>query len=698
MRLSAAAATVLSSTLLGLPSASWAQAGGTEAEASKPNSQGGALCRSALSPANERSKFCTTNPSQRWAQLELPSLDNGDSPNGQSEQDGEQQQSQQRQVLVAEVAVKRPKGELSPELRDAVYEAASVEPGRTATRSQLQEDINAIFATGWFSNVRVEPEDTPLGVRITFVVEPNPTLSDVQVQSLPAETEGRAVPPEVVDGIFEPLYGQRLNLSQLQKRIDKLNQWYKDNGYSLAQVVGSPQVSEDGTVTLRVAEGVVEDINVQFVNDKGESVEGETRKFIVKREVELSSGDVFNRQMAQQDLRRVFGLGIFKDVRLAFDPGDNPQKVDVTLNVVEDRTGSLGAGAGISSSTGFFGTASYREQNLGGNNQTLGAQLQVGTREILFDVSFSDPWIAGNPNRLGYRVNAFRQQSISLVFEEGPDESNVGVVDEDGIIVDPRVIRTGGGVTFSRPIAPDPYTDGKWDVSAGFEYQRVAIKDGDSNVTPFDNQGNQLAFSQDGTDDLFMLELRATRDLRNNPQQPTDGSRLSLSMDQSVPIGSGSILMNRLRASYSYFTPVEWLGSLDFLGDKGEALAFNVQGGTVLGDLPPYEAFVLGGSDSVRGYDRGELGSGRSFFQATAEYRFPIVDPVSGALFFDYGTDLGSADSVIGNPAGVRGKPGSGFGYGAGVRVKTPVGPVRIDFGINDEGDNQIHFGIGERF
>ena len=114
--------------------------------------------------------------------------------------------------------------------------------------------------------------------------------------------------------------------------------------------------------------------------------------------------------------------------------------------------------------------------------------------------------------------------------------------------------------------------------------------------------------------------------------------------------------------------------------------------------MPPYEAFSLGGSNSVRGFDEGNLGSGRSFVQASAEYRFPILSAVGGALFVDAATDLGTGDNVPGNPAGLLDKPGSGLGYGVGIRVQSPLGPLRIDYGFNTEGDSRINFGIGERF
>jgi outer membrane protein insertion porin family len=106
----------------------------------------------------------------------------------------------------------------------------------------------------------------------------------------------------------------------------------------------------------------------------------------------------------------------------------------------------------------------------------------------------------------------------------------------------------------------------------------------------------------------------------------------------------------------------------------------------------------LGGTTSVRGYDDGAIGSGKSFLQASAEYRFPIISIVGGTFFADYGTDLGTGNQVLGNPAGTRGKPGSGLGYGAGVRINSPLGALRLDFGLNNQGESRIQFGIGERF
>lgn len=611
-----------------------------------------------------------------------------------------EQPSAEPRVLVSEVVVSGVEGELQNE----VYRAIQTQPGRTTTRSQLQEDINSIFATGFFSNVRATPEDTPLGVRVTFEVTANPVLESVQLSDNVLETiqyNGEEVPiQQAVDSIFAPLYGNILNLQDLQSGIDQLNQLYQSNGYVLAQIVGAPQISPDGVVTLQVAEGEIENIEIRFLNDEGEAVDeegnpvrGRTRDFIITREFESQPGDVFNQNQIQSDLQRAFALGIFEDLNISLNPGQDPRKVNVVVNVTERNTGSFAAGIGISSASGFFGTASFQEQNLGGNNQRLNAEVQIGERDLLFDLSFTDPWIGGDPHRTSYTVNAFGRQSRSLVFEGNDDDIRLPNGDR------PRVRRFGGGITFGRPL------DNGWRASVGLQYQRVSIVDLDGDLEPISEFGTPLSFSDSGEDDLFTAEFIASQDRRNNPLQPTSGSFLRLSTEQSIPIGNGSIFLNRLRASYSYFIPLRFITFSEGCQqedasseDCPQTLAFNVQGGTIIGDLPPYEAFSLGGTDSVRGYDAGELASGRSFLQATVEYRFPVFSIVSGALFADFGTDLGTSDDIPGDPSEILDKPGTGFGYGVGVRVQSPLGNIRVDYALNDEGESRIHFGIGERF
>lgn len=669
-----------------------------------------------------------------------------DQPQPQSEEPAEPR------VLVAEVAVTGPKGDINNFLTSEVYRAIRTRPGRTTTRTQIQQDINAIYATGYFANVGAKPEDTPLGVRVTFVVQPNPVLSFVRIvgdsgaavqtsesaadlgpsdqtasgeDNPPADdtetpapdTEGtdadntgtttetpgessdtsnvevvdsRILPQSVVADIFGDQVGKIINLIDFQNGILKLNEWYQQQGYVLAQVVAAPRVSDDGVVTLDIAEGVIEDIQVRFitpdgdrVDEDGNPIQGRTHDYIITREFTTQPGDVFNQNQIERDFQQAFSLGIFEDVQLSLEPGsDNPRKVDVIVNATESNTGSVAAGLGFNFTGDLFGTLSYRQDNFGGNNQKLSAEAQISTRDLLFDVSFTDPWIAGDPFHTSYTANAFARRSINLNFDGGP--TPIDLANGDRV----RIRRLGTGITFSRPL------DNHWTVSLGTLVQNVSARDADGKVNAFDAAGNPLTISNTGVDDLWTFPLTAELDLRNDPYNPTSGSIMRLSTEQSVPLGRGSILMNRLRGSYSYYIPVSFIN----FSDGPQSIALNAQLGTILGEVPPYEAFALGGTNSIRGYDEGAVGSGRSYAQFTAEYRFPLFSFLGGALFLDAGSDLGSGNAVPGAPGPSRGKPGSGYGYGAGLRIQTPLGPLRIDYGFNDQGQGRLHFGIGERF
>jgi outer membrane protein insertion porin family len=612
-------------------------------------------------------------------------------------------------VLVGEVLVTG----ATPDLQEEVYRVIQTQAGRTTTRTQLQQDINAVFATGFFSNVRATPEDTPLGVRVTFEVTPNPPLKSVQLEG------SRVVPPDVVQKIFSPQYGRIANFRDLQSGIQELTKYYQSNGFVLAQVVNAerPQINPDGTVVLQVAEGEIERVQVNFINKegndrdaKGNPIRGKTRDFIITRELELRPGTVFNRRTLERDFQRLFGLGLFEDLRPSLNVGEDPSKVVLVVNAVERRSANIGLAGGFSSASGLFGSVSFGEQNFGGNNQKLNAEVQIGQRDQQFELSFTDPWIGGDPFRTSYTASLFRRRTISTIFDGGDRDVRLGNADRDR----PRINRTGGGLSFSRPLSRNVFERSEWSASLGLQYQRVTIADGDGIRRRRDELGNPLTFSNSGADDLLTSQLSFRRDRRDDALKPTRGSVLQFSTEQSVPIGSGSILFNRLRANYSFYIPTRLTRFTPECRERdprrvdlqqqpqgrcAQAFAFNIQGGTVLGDLPPYEAFPLGGTNSVRGYDEGDVGSGRSYLQATAEYRFPIFSIFSGALFVDAATDLGTGNSVLGDPAGVRGKPGSGLGYGLGVRINAgALGPIRIDWGFNDQGGNNIRFGFGERF
>ncbi len=521
------------------------------------------------------------------------------------------------------------------------------------------------------------------------------TLRQVSVKTIQGDKPS-VLPAAEIDAIFRSQYGQPLNPAIVKESISKLNALYKEKGYELAQIVSAENPTPDGKLVLIASEGIIEDIQIRFldknrkpVDKDGKPITGNTRDYIITREAELKPGQIYNRKTLEKDVRRIYRLGLFEDMAFSLAPGTkDPNKVIVQIGVVESqRNNRFFAGGTIGGNNGLAGQLGYTQTNLGGNNQSLGGEFQVG-RDILFDLSYGDPWIGGDPNRTSYRINAFSSRSSSLIFEGGPTPIFL-----PGGTESPRINRTGGGVTFARPLSGNPYEDGGWQASLGLNYQKVDVTNVDGQRAPVDAKDKPLSLSGTGQDDLFKAQLNLSKDTRDNPRQPSDGSLIRLGVDQAIPIGLGNISTTKLTAGYTQFIPVSLLNF-----DKGpQSLSFNIQGGTALGNLAPYEAFSLGGVSSVRGYEEGGVGAGKSFLRASAEYQFPIISFLGGAFFADYGTDLGTSSEVPGNPAGSRGKPGSGFGYGAGLRINALGLPLQLNYGLNDRGEQRIQFGLSSQ-
>ena len=464
----------------------------------------------------------------------------------------------------------------------------------------------------------------------------------------------------------------------------------------------------DSELTVPSGNGeVISDIQVRFVDKDDAPTQGATRPEIITREFDLQPGDVYDPELALEGLERVEDLLIIRQATLTLEPAAEPDQALMVVTVDERNSFFFGIGltlpppsalqgpaqsaavAALSNEAGGFsigGRVGF--QNLGGNNQALSLGIEGGEETLGFDLSFRNYLERGS----GYGVNFFNQRRVEQEFEGGDIEVDTPS-DED-----PWVHRMGGGAEYFRTLAPD------LDAALGISYQRVSVRDDafTNDIESEDELGNPFTVSDEGQDDLLTINFAGVFDRRDDGLYPTEGFRLKFGMDQSIPIGEADILYNRLSANYTHFVPLNLFG----FTEGPRTLVLNLQGGTIIGDTPPYDAFSLGGASSVRGYSGGEVGTGKSFIQTTAEYRFPIFSfiafqediDIGGALFFDYATDLGSGDDVIGTPAEVRDKPGDGFGYGVGLRARTPVGPVRLELGINDDGDTEVIFNVGDRF
>ncbi len=564
------------------------------------------------------------------------------------------------------------------ELQQLIRNTIKTQPGSATSKIQLDADVAAILDTSLFVTATVTSRPNPNGLSVIFQVQPivinAVRLSGAQVLTQP-----------IAEQLFQPQLGSVVSPSGLTQAVQRINRWYAQNGYNLARVI-SLEPTRDGLVTINVAEGLVGDIKVRFVtkegkptDDKGKPVPHRTQEGFVRQQIKLQPGQIFREDVVREDLRRLGALGIFDTVNVTFE-GD-ARRTTVVYNVAEGKSRGFNFGGGYNDDLGVFGSISYQDTNFSGLGQRLTGSVLAGIRDVQFDARFVSPYRDTDPDTPGYGANLYRRQGRSPVFDDEIPLSNGD---------DVRERRLGIGADLSYPLGKT------WMGTAGLSYTNISIRDSEGDIFATDARGNPLTLSGTGIDDLTTLTFTATRDQRDNPTNPSQGSYLSFSSQQSLPIGRGDILGNRLEANYAQYIPVNFIKGLT--GNQPQVLAFNIQGGTAFGDLPPYNAFMLGGINSVRGYDFADLALSRSYVLASAEYRFPIYKFIGGVVFLDVGSDLGTQSNVLGEPGVQRDLPGSGLGGGFGLRFNSPIGIIRTEFGINNEGGTQFHFGFGQRF
>ena len=631
-------------------------------------------------------------------------------------------------VLISEIIIKgwenHPDGR---KLELAAYDSMSIKPGSIVDNKILNRDLNAIYASGWFSGVKIESQDGPLGVRLIVNVVPNPVLKKVRIKST-----NSVISNEYLDEIFSNYYGTTLNLNELQNKIEIIKKLYKNEGYSLARVNGPDRISEDGIVLLDISEGIISEIELRFPGADGESLidgkprKGKTKEWVIKRELKTKPGSIFNRKILEEDIQRLYSTSLFDDVQVSLGPDNsNPGQVIIFLDLSEQRTGSLTGGLGYSNSSGIFASIGLQDTNTFGRAWSSNLNLNFGEYSTTYNFSVTDPWIKGDLYRTSFRTNIFLSRDYPQEFKSenngriyAVDDTTTSTSDTFSSIV---LEKTGGGFSFSRPLnGGNPFKAAKWRVLAGMNFKKVKMIDGSGNKKPYGDltptSGNIsdiicIGFtSNDGScpDENVLVSVIAntSRNNLNNSVNPTSGNKLSFGSEQFVSMGNNSPTFNRMRASYSFFVPTKLINltkeckSNDATSeDCPQAIGFQFKAGTIIGELPPYEAFCLGGTSSVRGWGSCDLAVGKHFVEGTVEYRFPVWRMLSGALFVDAGSDLGSQKDVPGKPGKLLKKSGSGYSLGGGVGVKTPIGPLRLDVASKDlNGDWRYTLGVGWKF
>ena len=520
--------------------------------------------------------------------------------------------------------------------------ALAMHVGDAVSEAGLVKDRDAVYATGYFYDLYPTFEQVPEGVVLTYNVLENPVLKEVKIEGNTVETT------ESLMDLVTVKNGELLNSRTLQENVQAIQEKYRADGYILAKITDL-NIAQDGTLTIKISEGVLEDYKV-----KGNK---KTKDYVILREMRQKTGEPFNANLARRSMQRVYNLGFFEDVNVKMNPGVEPNAVVMEIDVKEKRTGSFGIGAGYSSSDGMVGMVSVSDTNFRGMGDTISISYEISgddTDARGYTFMYRRPWLDKKET-----AGTLRVYNRTYEYDD---------YDEDGNHKESFMRKySGGEFTLSRPMS---------EYSTNFVTLRNR-KDKYVKHTEMGNAGNRsgnTAWLGNNFGTTRSITLEHVTDTRDNVYEPTMGARASISTEFAG-----------LGGDFNYQKVI--LGDTHYL-KAGRAQVFVLRGqyGISHGTISEFSQFRLGGQDTIRGYREDQF-RGTRMALASLEYRFPIVSKVTGALFTDYGGAW--SDGFM--PEKLHGSIGVGLG------LNTPIGPLRLDYGRGSQG-GRVHFRVGGTF
>jgi len=430
---------------------------------------------------------------------------------------------------------------------------------------------------------------------------------------------------------------------------------YYEKGYLDTRVVPQETIRGDSIdVSFQIFEG--QPWTIRKVDIAGNT---KTHEKVIRREIELRPGDIYQQNLVQESQRRIFLLNFFKDVQIQpeYSPVEDERLVDLTFNVEERPTGQASMGAGYSDRDKLVGQIGLRIPNFRGMGQNLDFSWEFGTRREQFLVGFTEPWLFDTPTSLTVRIYTMKSQYYEFYDFE----------------------RNSVNIRVGRRLKKPAYSS----LSFGYRLESESYSDFGENFdrSLLDNPLYARRYEERLTSGF---ELVYSRDTRDQAQFPTKGTLFTYTPEIASSIVAGDVDFHKHEVGFNYYRPSWW----KFVWSLETKVAV-IDGFTAEDDLnlSIWERFSPGGVDywdgQVRGYPDRSLGprisnvniGGRSMIIANLEYRFPIAEQqVYGILFADAGNAWESVSDL--NPLKLRRSLGFGF------RVQTPMlGMIGFDFG-----------------
>ena len=545
---------------------------------------------------------------------------------------------------------------------DTILAQVKLQRGAAFSSRQAQLDLGRINQLGFFNltQAQVAPDlSDPNKIAVTYIVVENRVITGFEF------VNNSALKAEAITPVLSSKVGTVLNRNSIGADVTAIQKLYQDKGFAAIIQPGGVNQREDGTVVFIISEAVISKVNLIGLK--------KTKEYLVRRLIRIKAGDTFDAAKMRQDLNRLYDTNFFDAVDPRVDDDPN-QAGAVIVNFVfrEKRTGQFQVGVGFDSRSKLSGFLTLSESNLRGTGQRGFASVEVGSQRN-FELGTGNPFI-GDKNA-SYDVSIYRRS----IFREPRLLQNVGVDTSNTFSYEEQ--RTGGRINFTRPLD----FDRRRTLIFGYRNENAKLRQTDRNgiSTPVTGAGADLASS--GTISAASVGfLHDSRDLRIDP---SSGGRESLVVEQAFKFLGGNTDFTKLDLDLRRYLPI-------IAGEKiGAPAKLVFAGRVVLGrsvnQLPAFEQYYIGGTDTVRGYNVDQQ-FGDNQLYGNAELRYRFQPKITGVVFADSGTAYGG-----------RFSSGNGINLlssvGVGVRLVTPIGPIRLDYGIGRDG-GKTHFGIGSTF
>jgi len=473
--------------------------------------------------------------------------------------------------------------------------------------------------------------------------------------------------------------GKPFSRVELRDDMIAVRDLYYQNGYMDAVVDVDQNVNQStGNMDLTYTIDPKEVVYVGKIFIRGNI---KTREVIVRRELRIFPGDKFDGSKIKRSKERLYNLGLFEDISFDTEPTPVPQVHNMIVNVKETKTGEFSFGGGYSSVDQFLGFVEVGQRNFDilnfptftGGGQNLVIRAEVGMVKQDYNISWTDPWIGGWPYLFGfdlYRTSHVRQTDIGWAYDE---------------------TRTGFDLRAGKELTEHLRADAMYKLE-------------DVNMGSVPDYASADFRKEEGSNYISSIGGQLTQDTRDNIYNPGKGYILNGGIQDAGGIFGGDKNFVKGTATAAFYHTFFQKFVLELKGRAGWAGAYGSSD-----DVPIYERFYAGGANTIRGYKERKVGprdkgsdepiGGDSLLVGNFEVTFPIYEKIlKGAVFYDVGNVWAdNSDFLVGG--------GYKSGVGVGIRVNTPVGPFRLDYGYpivknnnDDSKSGEFYFSISRGF